>query len=166
MLEFTWQGEHDQQLRASFSIRDGAPVIHELAARKSGGNWVVLGHDLSPEYQVTSGKRRLSEQQMAPLRKLKIAFTPDVVEREKWYRLLGRAVDDSQAIPGTSMDLPRKPEEIRRATAVLSRFGMRGENRRCAYGSYFSRAACDLGIFAGGMRYTVYRGKLTCCARK
>jgi hypothetical protein len=67
MLEVTWQGERNQQLRAEFSLRDGAPVIHELAARKTGGSWVVLGSDLSPEYWVTSGKRRLSEQQMAPM---------------------------------------------------------------------------------------------------
>ena len=32
--QVTWQGERDQQLRAQFAIRDGQPVIHELAVRK------------------------------------------------------------------------------------------------------------------------------------
>jgi hypothetical protein len=117
VLELTWQGEHSDQLRATFSVRDGVPVIRELAARKTGGTRAVLAHDLSPEYQVTSGRRRLSEQQMTPLRKLKIEFTPEVVEREKWNAFWDAPLM-IPGTPGTSMDLPRKPEEIRRATAA------------------------------------------------
>ena len=80
-MELAWQGERGEQLRASFTIRNGQPMVKELAAHKSGGNWIVLGTNLTPEFEVTSGVRRLSEQQMAPLRDLKIALTPEVVER-------------------------------------------------------------------------------------
>src|SRR5579872_6851758 len=61
VLEVTWQGERDETLRADFTIRNGIPTVHELAARKQGGGWVVLGRDLQPEFQVTSGKRRLDK---------------------------------------------------------------------------------------------------------
>src|SRR5690349_4983706 len=62
-IQVHWQGERNQQLGAIFAIRGGQPLIHELAVRKSGGNWTVLGQDLTPEFEVTSGVRRLSEQQ-------------------------------------------------------------------------------------------------------
>ena len=45
---------------------------------------MVLGRDLTPEFEVTSGRRRLSEQQMAPMRELGIELTPEVIDREKW----------------------------------------------------------------------------------
>ena len=80
-LELTWRGERQNELRASLAVRNGQPVIQELAARKSGGKWVVLGQNLTPEFELTSGVRRLSNQQMEPLRDLKVALTPEVVER-------------------------------------------------------------------------------------
>ena len=116
-VEFVWDGERGQPLRAVFTIRAGNPIVHELAARK-GAAWILLGRDLTPEYDVVSGKRRLSEQQMAPLRKLPSGLTPEVIEREKW-----NAFWDAPLMipgnPGGSDDLPRKPEEIRRAPAVI-----------------------------------------------
>jgi hypothetical protein len=66
-LEVTWQGERQDELRARFAIRGGQPLVQELAARKKGGSWVVLGQNLSPEFEITSGVRRLSQQQMTPL---------------------------------------------------------------------------------------------------
>src|SRR5689334_21844860 len=115
-LDLAWDGARGQQLRASFTIRNGQPTVVEVAARKNGGAWIVLGRDLAPEFEVTSGKRRLSEQQMAPLRKLGVQFTPEVVDREKWFAFW----DAPLMIPGapnTNMDLPRRPEEMRRAWA-------------------------------------------------
>lgn len=97
-LEFTWQGERGQTLRAVFGVRDGQPVVHELAVEKNG-KWAVLGHDLSPEYQVTTGRRRISAQQEAPLRQLGL-FTPEVIERQKWFAFLGRAAQYSGASGG------------------------------------------------------------------
>jgi hypothetical protein len=111
-VEVAWTGERGEQLRASFTLRNGQPVVQELAARKSGGKWITLGTNLTPEYQVATGKRRLSEQQMAPLRELGIAFTPDVVNREQWNAFW----DAPLSVPGragTNLGLPRKPEEIR-----------------------------------------------------
>src|SRR5438874_1787204 len=49
-LQLSWQGERGEQLRASFAIRDGQPMVVELAAQSGGGAWKILGRNLTPEY--------------------------------------------------------------------------------------------------------------------
>src|SRR5690349_15206428 len=71
-LQLVWQGDPGRELRAILTIRDGQPVIAELAVRKTAGAWAVLARDLTPEFEVTSGRRRISEQQLEPLRRLGI----------------------------------------------------------------------------------------------
>jgi hypothetical protein len=154
-VELAWIGAGGQQLRASFAVRDGQPVIAEMAARKAGGAWVVLGRNLAPEFEVTSGKRRLSEQQMAPLRALGVTLTPEVVEREQWNAFW----DAPLMIPGnprTNLDLPRKPEEIRRAWATYhaNACSVRTDGGRVE----LEFPGLEMGIFRGSLRYTVYRG--------
>ena len=61
-LEVTWQGERGQTLRALLGVAGGQPVVRELAVGK-GGKWFSLGRDLTPEFQVTTGQRRISAQQ-------------------------------------------------------------------------------------------------------
>ncbi len=155
ILSITWQGERGEQLRAGFTIRDGQPVVHELAARRGGGAWIVLGRDAIPEFDVVSGKRRLSEQQMEPLRELKVSFTPEVVEREKW-----NAFWDSPLMvpgrPGTNMDLPRQPDEVRRASAAYHATGCKVKTEGARLEVSFPDL--DMGIFSGQLQYTVYRG--------
>src|SRR5271157_184514 len=153
-LELTWTGERQEQLRASLGLRDGQPLVHELTVL-SAGRWIVLGRDLSPEFQITSGRRRLSEQQMAPLRELGIAFTPEVVDREKWNAFW----DAPLMIPGKAsggMDMPRKPEEIRRAWAQFHSPGCQVKTDGARLEVTFP--GVDAGIFSGELRYTVYRG--------
>jgi hypothetical protein len=154
-LEFNWQGERRDQLRASFTIREGQPMVQELAARKSGGNWIVLGQNLSPEFELTSGVRRLSQQQIAPLKDLKVELTPEVVDREKW-----NAFWDSPLMvpgrPGTNMGLPRKPEEIRRAWAKYHATSCQVKSDGARLEVLFP--GLEAGIFSGSLQYTVYRG--------
>ena len=154
-VEFTWDGEAGQKLRAVFTLRDGAPLIAELAARSVLGAWEVLGHNLRPEYEVTTGKRRLSEQQMAPLRKLGIALTPEVVGHEQWNAFWDAPLMVPGA-PGTNLDLPRKASEIRHDH---SRF----HSNACTVRTDGARLEIEfngltLGIFSGSLRFTVYRG--------
>jgi len=153
ILQVSWQGYGDQQLRAQFTIRGGQPTIHELAVRKGSGQWIVLGRGLTPEFQVTSGVRRLSEQQAAPLRALKIQITPEVIEKEKWNAFW----DAPLMVPGTgSLELPRKPEEIRRAWATYNAAScsVRTDGARLEV----TYPGLALGIFSGDLRFTVYRG--------
>jgi hypothetical protein len=152
-LQVNWRGERTQQLTAIFSIRGGQPMIHELAVRRNGGSRIVLGTDLTPEFEVTSGVRRLSEQQAQPLRALKVEITPAVIDREKWNAFW----DAPLMVPGTGVvGGPRKAEEIRRAWASYHAVG-------CAVKSDGARLevafpGLELGVFSGELRFTVYRG--------
>ena len=154
-IELSWTGERGEQLRASFTLRNGQPVVQELAAHKSGAKWITLGTNLTPEYQVATGKRRLSEQQMAPLRELGIAFTPDVVNREQWNAFWDAPLS-VPGRPGTNLGLPRKPEEIRHDWAAYHATGcnVRTDNARIE----ISFPGLDLGIFSGALQYTIYKG--------
>jgi len=153
-IELTWDAERGQQLRASFAIRDGNPMVRELAAHKSA--WIILGRNLTPEYDVVSGKRRISEQQMAPLRKLPGGLAPQVIEHEKWNAFW----DAPLQIPGNaggSLDLPRKPEEVRRANAAFHAGACEIKTDGARLELTFP-GSVDLGIFKGGLRYTIYKG--------
>jgi hypothetical protein len=154
-LQLTWEGERREQLRARFTIRGGQPLVEELAARKVGGTWIVLGQNLTPEFEITSGLRRLSQQQIAPLEDLKVKLTPEVVEREKW-----NAFWDAPLMvpgrPGTNMDLPRKPDEVRKAWAQYHANGC--EVKTDGARIEVTMPGLDAGIFSGSLRYTVYRG--------
>jgi hypothetical protein len=155
VLELTWLGERREQLRAAFVLRDGQPIVQELAARKNGGSWIVLGQNLTPEFEVTSGVRRLSEQQIAPLKELKIPLTPELIEREKW-----NAFWDSPLMvpgrPGTNLDLPRKPEEIRKAWATYHATSCQVKTEGARIEVVFP--GLEAGIFSGSLQYTAYRG--------
>ncbi len=153
MVTFFWTGERSQDLRAAFTVREGQPVVQELAVRRSGGAWAVLARDLTPEFQVTTGVRRLSEQQADPLRALHVALTPEVVDREKWNAFW----DAPLIVPGTgSLNLPRKPEEIRRDWATFHSTGcsVKADGARLE----LTYPGMNLGLFSGALRFTVYRG--------
>ena len=154
-LHVTWQGTGSEQLRVVFSVRDRQPLVDELAIRKNSGGWRVLARNLSPEFEVVSGRRRISEQQLAPLRALHIAITPELVEKEKWNAFWDAPLDIPGA-PGTNEDLPRKPEEVRRAGARYDVESCRLKTDGARLEITFS--GLSMGIFSGQLRFTVYRG--------
>jgi hypothetical protein len=85
----------------------------------------VRGRNLTPEFQVTTGRRRISAQQEVPLRALGM-FTPEIIERQKWFAFWDAPLN----VPGRSgssatVDLPRKPEEMQRAWAAVCITGYR-----------------------------------------
>ena len=82
-VELAWEGEQGQQLRARFTLRDGQPLIEEFAARNSGSAWIVLGKDLTPQFEVTTGRRRISITELSILKKLG-KDTPANEEEYKW----------------------------------------------------------------------------------
>jgi len=159
LLLVTWAGAGGAELRAGFSIAKGVPTIRDLAVRSDGG-WRILGQNLTPEYRVTSGVRRMSEQQAAPLRALGVEITPEVIEKNKWYAFWDAPLEVPGTHPGEktphSLGLPRKPEEIRQASATF-------HSESCSVKSDGDRIevtfpGLDLGIFSGSLRFTVYRG--------
>ena len=135
--DVAWGGGGDRELRLRLAVDRGAPVIRELAIRARGGAWRTLAAEARPEFRVASGFRRMSNQQMQPLRELGVELTPAIVDAKKWDAFWDAPLDLSapargrggaefsgnpppaQGIAGQP-GLPRKPEEIERAAAAFS----------------------------------------------
>jgi hypothetical protein len=83
-LTVAWSGDRNQDLRLRFAIVAGTPTIEELAVRKRGGAWNALAANVTPDFRVISGLRRMSNQQMAPLRGLGVELTPEIVDKYRW----------------------------------------------------------------------------------
>jgi hypothetical protein len=152
-LVLTWQGESRQQLRAQFSLHDGQPVVEELAARTGAGSWVVLGKNLTPDFQVTTGKRRISHTQLELIQKLGID-SPEQEKIRKWNTFW----DAPLQVPGggDTTDLPRSESEIRRASVSY-------KSSACDVGSDGDQVSVtfdglELGVFSGSLKFTVYKG--------
>ncbi len=152
-VTLTWTGESGQELRARFGIRGNQPQVIELAARSATGEWDVLGKDLTPEFQVTIGKRRLSATQQNFMKKLGID-TPEEEEKRKWNTFW----DAPLVVPGhrDSTSLPRNPDEIHHASSSFN-------SNTCSLttdGNQLSVTfnGLTLGVFAGDLRFTVYKG--------
>ncbi len=123
--------------------------------RKPDGTWAVLGSDLTPEFEVTSGRRRISEQQLAPMRQLGLKLTPELIEQQKWNAFWDAPLE----IPGarnTNPDLPRRPEEIRRAKATFNVSACQVKTDGARLEVTFP--GLSMGIFSGQLRFTVYNG--------
>jgi hypothetical protein len=154
-LELVWQGERGQTLRAVLSVNNGQPAVREMAVQKDG-KWSVLARGLTPEYQVTTGRRRISAQQEVPLRQLGL-FTPEIIERQKWFAFWDAPLNvPGRAGSNAAVDLPRKPEEIERAWATFQITGCQVDTDGARIEANFP--GVSLGVFSGGLRYTVYRG--------
>jgi hypothetical protein len=84
LLAVTWAGSDGAEVRARYAIDSGEPIVRDLAVRKTGGQWAILGENLKPQYDVVSGIRRFSSQQGEPLEAIGM-LTPERAEKEKWY---------------------------------------------------------------------------------
>lgn len=153
-VRLRWPGRQGQELRATFVVQGGAPVVEEMAARRPGGAWITLGRNLRPEFLITSGKRRISNQQLSPLRELGL-MSEEFLEKEKWKVFW----DAPLMVPGvsnTNPGPPRKADEIRRSEAQYNATG-------CAVKTDGARLEVSFpgltaGIFSGRLQYTVYSG--------
>src|SRR5215831_15406811 len=84
-LLVSWTGQNGADLRARYAIDGGQPVVRELAVRKAGGQWTTLGRNLTAEYHVVSGIRRMADDQANPLRAAGVELTEDVINKNRWY---------------------------------------------------------------------------------
>ena len=91
-------------------IDGGQPVVRDLAVRKTGGAWVMLGQNLTPEYRVVSGIRRMSTQQADPLKAAGVVLTPEVIAKNRWY-----------AFWDAPLVLPDGPEMREQAATIMPR---------------------------------------------
>ncbi len=63
-LIVTWEGDNDAEIRMRLGIARGTPTIQELAIRRQGGQWSTLATNVTPEFRVVSGLRRITQQQL------------------------------------------------------------------------------------------------------
>src|SRR5882724_9122325 len=84
-LVVSWSGQNGADLRARYAIDSGQPVIRDLAVKKSGGPWTTLGKNLTPEYHVVSGVRRMADDQTNTLKAAGIELTDEVITKNRWY---------------------------------------------------------------------------------
>src|SRR5262245_45125185 len=54
VLTVAWHGQNGSEMRTRYAVDGGQPIVRELAVRKSGGSWVTLGQNLTPEYHFVS----------------------------------------------------------------------------------------------------------------
>lgn len=209
-LTVTWSGTNNTEVRARYAIEGGQPRVRELAARKVGGQWTVLGQNLSPEVRVTSGIRRMSTQQAQPLKAAGVVITQEVIDKHRWHafwdaplllpgspemaelraNVAPRAAIDpvltkrgaSQAagqapaaarreppttydpggglpplpLAGRNIGEPRSEKDIHRASASFATTSCSVKTDGATLEVNFP--GLSMGIFAGDLRFTVYRG--------
>lgn len=167
-LAVTWDGERNEEIRMRLAINSGAPSIQDLAVRRKGGAWATLAANLTPEFRVASGLRRMTQQQLQPLQRLGVPITPEILDQDRWEAFWdaplnvpggevahGSATPPLEGIAGQP-GLPRKPEEVQRAAAVFQVQGCsvktNGQRLEISY------PGVQLGVFSGALQYTVYKG--------
>ena len=167
-LTVTWDGDPGQEARLRFAIVNGTPTIRDVAVRARGGAWKIAGSNMTPDFRVVEGLRRVTEQQLQPLRGLKVDITPAIVEQFKWDAFWDAPLNTSKlentrdnAIPppggvAGQPGLPRKPEEITRATAAY-------QAKSCEVSTSGARLivsfpGVSIGSFQGRLQYTVFKG--------
>jgi hypothetical protein len=162
-VSLSWRGDRNRELRLRLVVSAGRPLIRELAIRSQGGAWTVIGENLAPEYHVVSGVRRMTTQQAGPLRAAGVEVTQEVIDKNRWYAFWDAPLEiPAPPVPGgrgqTSRVLgpPRTAAEIRRADAAFNSTSCRLRTDGASLDVSFP--GLTIGIFAGELRFTVYRG--------
>ena len=163
-LSVFWNGSQDQQLQMELGLLAGEPVIHSLALRHGQGPWVTLLTDAHIEYSIVEGYRRISNQQLAPLRDLGVELTQEVVDRYKWDVFWDAPLDlrteagsgNPPPAQGVAQQpgLPRSVDEIRRGNIRYQVQGCRVITDGARVELRFP--GVSLGSFIGDLQLTVY----------
>ncbi len=162
-----WDGDANNQVRLRLAVVNGAPAIRELAVKPRTGTWAVLATNAAPDIRVAAGFRRMSNQQLQPLVGLNVPITPDIIKEDKWdafwdapLNLDEPARTGGNPPPGAGIagqpGLPRKPEEITRASAAYQVTGCDVKTNGARIEVSFP--GVTLGPFKGRLQYTVYKG--------
>lgn len=168
LLTLTWDGDAGQQVRLRLGVENAVPIVREIALRKGSAPWVVIATDIAPEFSIASGFRRISNQQLQPLRALNVELTPEVIDRYKWDAFWDAPLDLDQSAPRTGGNpppaagvanqpgLPRKLEEVTRAAAVFKVSACDVKTNGARLEASFP--GVTLGAFDGRLQFTAYKG--------
>ena len=165
-LAVEWEGASDERLRLRLGVVDRAPVITQLAIREGQSDWTTVLTDARLEFRIVEGRRRITNQQLAPLRSLGVELTEEIVDLHKWDAFWDAPLDLRESIPGGNPPpqegvagqpgLPRSPDEIRRSDAVynVSECRVTGEGRQMVV----VLPGMQLGSFSGEFVLTFHHG--------
>ena len=162
LLVVTWKGDRDAEIRARYAIDAGQPVVRDLAVRKASGAWATLGENLTPEYRIVTGVRRMSTQQADPLRAAGIELTPEVIDKNRWYAFWDAPLFiPPPPAPGRTQSArtlgsPRTEGEIHRASATFKSASCSVKTDGNIIETTFP--GLTMGSFTGDLRFTAYRG--------
>jgi hypothetical protein len=167
-LAISWDGDKSQEVRLRFTVTDRTPTIRDLAVRNKGAQWITVASNATPDYQVVSGIRRATDQQLKPLHDLGVTITPEVLDRIKWeafwdspLNVPGDSVAHGGATPpvagiANQKGLPRTADEVRRAAATYQVQSCEVKTNGARLEVSFP--GVQLGPFDGRLEYTVYKG--------
>jgi hypothetical protein len=162
-LTVTWDGDKQQELRLRLGIEGGTPTIRELAVRRKAAQWATLAGNVTPEFRIVSGMRRMSGQQFEPLHGLGVKITPELIDKDKWEAFWDAPLDVPGLPPsgrpaGGNLppDLPRSPSEIHRASATYHTNACQVKTNGARIEITFP--GVQLGVFSGRLQFTVYKG--------
>jgi hypothetical protein len=171
-LNLTWKGEANQDLAMRLGVTAGKPIIESLTI-----NGQTIAENASLEYRLVTGYRRMSNQQMVPLRELGVEITHEEIEDHKWDVFWDAPLDlrTPPARPGGGEDgpggggnpppvagvatqpgLPRKPDEITRAVANYAADGCTVTTEGARVSVAFPKMTAA--SFAGELVITVFQG--------
>lgn len=154
VLTVTWTGQNNSEMRARYAIENGQPMVADLSVRKTGGQWASVGQNLTPEYSVVSGIRRMSTQQADPLKAAGVELTPEVIAKNRWY-----AFWDAPLVMKPGREIigpPRSESDIKRGTSSFHTTACTVKTDGAALEVTFP--GLSMGIFSGDLRFTAYRG--------
>jgi hypothetical protein len=166
-LMVAWNGDGNETLRMRLAVEGGTPVVEELSVRAGGGGWKRIAEHVTPEFFVRSGLRRMSNQQMQPLRELGVPITDAVIDKEKWNAFWdaplfinptprqGGNPPPAAGIAGQP-GMPRQADEIRSAFATYHTSGCTVVTNGARLEITFD--GLELGVFSGRLQFTVYNG--------
>ena len=158
-LVLTWDGERNQELRLRFVIDNGTPTIAELAARRKGSAWGTLATNATPEFRVVSGLRRMDREAEEGLEENGVKeITSEVFEQYQWDPFWDAPLNVPGGMPDDrrTIGLPRKPDEIHRATATYKadRCDVKSDKTHLTV----TFPGVSLGVFDGQLQFAVYKG--------
>ena len=169
LLEFEWAGTGNDRVRMRFDVAEGQPIVRELAVRDGDGAWATLARDAAFEYHIIEGFRRISNQQLVPLRELGVELTQEVVDRYKWDVFWDAPLDLSEPGGGRfarnppptegvagQPGLPRSTDEIQRSSVAyaLEACHVEREGRRASV----TWRGLRLGSFTGNLVVSIHEG--------
>jgi hypothetical protein len=168
VLTIHWAGGGDDELRIDFSVEDGVPTVQSLAIRTGTGAWRTIAQHVAPAFHITSGVRRVTQQQTRPLDALGVPLNAELLEEIKWEAFWDAPLYLSDEPPPSHQNsipaeepfanhpgMPRKADEVKRVTATYATVECKVRTNGARLEITFPGVSA--GIFSGYLQYDIFK---------